>query len=173
MAFDDAKRAADKLRIKNFGLYSQGDPHARREQCWSPWCNNFVEDMTDNNRCNTEECNERLRHEAVRRGIMFKVGSCWIGNVDSLLVSPDTIQPTEQTKEILKQRGLDDAKLPLCACGARIQMPRRKVCNKCYQASKLAEYHERKRNRRRPHKGQRKGSNGMNRIKGLDGLKIK
>lgn len=173
MAFDDAKRAADRLRLKGPALYSQGDPHARREQCWSPWCNRFVEDMGDNNRCNTDECNERLRYEAVQRGIMFKVGLAWFGNVDSLLVDPDTIQPSIMTQEILKRRGLDDKPIPMCACGKNLKAPRKNVCSKCYQASKLAEYQERRHNRHKPRKGQRKGSGGMNRIKGLGDVKVK
>lgn len=170
MAFNDAKRYSDKLRIKNFGLYGQGDPHARRDQCWSPWCDVFVEDMGDDNRCHTPECDARLRAEAVKRGHMFKVGDVLWGSVEGLLVKPDNLPPTPHTQEILKRRGLDGTPLPMCACGKNPKAPRKNTCHKCYQAQQLAEHYERKQKRRNRHKG---NTPGFNRINGLEGLRDK
>jgi len=170
MAFNDAKRFADKLRIKNLGMFDQGDPTARREQCWSPWCDKFVEDMDAGNRCRTHECDTKLRQEAIRRGTMFRVGNVWFGNVDSLLVSPDTIPQSIHTREILKRRGLDDVKIPMCACGRNPKAPRRNVCSRCYQAQNLALHYERRAKR---HAAQKGYTPGFNRIDGLAELKSK
>ena len=172
MAFNDAKKYADKLRLKGPQLYNQGDLTARREQCWSPWCNVFVEDMGDSNRCKTDDCERRLRAEAQERGIMFKVGNAWFGNIDSLLVDPDTIQQTIHTQEILRRRGIDQEPVPMCACGKGAKAPHKEVCIQCYKAANLALHYERKRNPRKQQR-QRKGSTGMNRIQGLEALRDK
>lgn len=170
MAFNDAKRFADKLRIKNLTMFDMGDVKARREQCWSPWCDKFVEDMGKDNRCNTHECNTKLRQEAVARGTMFRVGNAWFGNIDGLLVSPDTLQPSLHTQEILRRRGLTDVKIPMCACGKNTKAPHKSICSKCYQALQVAQYHERRSKRYNAQKGY---TAGFNKIGGLDALKDK
>ncbi len=169
MAFNDAKRYSDKLRIKNgIDMSAHADPKARRDQCWSPWCDIFVEDMGKNNRCNTDACNKRLYQEALSRGSMFRIQGTLFGNVESLLVNPESIQPSARTYEILHKRGLNHDPIPMCSCGKNIPAPGSKLCIKCKHAQKLSDHYNRQRNKHRG--GQTRGSTGMNKIKGLGAL---
>jgi len=163
MAFNDAKKYADKLRIKNIGLFDMGDPKARRDRCWSPWCGNWVEDMKDSNRCHEPVCDRRLWKEAVKQNMaIFDARSnTYLGAVDGLLREPTFEVP----EEYLPYDVRDD--LMMCrSCKKDVKRPNSEVCVTCHLAGKSEEYNKR-RSKTRAHKGI------TNRIKGLEKIRGK
>ena len=96
MAFDDSKKIADKLRIKNPQYFNQGDPTARRDVCWSPWCGNWVEDMRKDSRCHEPECDRRLWQEAVKNKMAIRLDNgTYMGCVEGLLEKKSFEPPAE------------------------------------------------------------------------------
>jgi len=158
MAFDDAKKAADRLQIKHKNWYHSGDPKARRDVCWSPWCGNWVEDMGADNRCHEPECDRRLWQEAIKRKMAIRLdnGTC-LGNIEGLLVEPTFDVPTEYMPPET------DPMLCRC-CGKNYKRPGFELCVACYLESRSKEHNKRRQKVQRPL---------TNRIKGLEKLKGK
>lgn len=158
MAFDDAKKYADKLRIKNIGLFDMGDPNARRERCWSPWCGVFVENMRDNNRCNRPECDRRLWVEAVKQGYAIRdpKSGTYMGDISGLLRKPTFDVPIEYMPFEVHADPM------MCrACKREVKRPNSEVCITCHIAGKSEQFNK-KRSKNKGHKSI------TNRIKGLE-----
>ena len=158
MAFNDAKKFADKLRIKNMGLFDQGDPKARRGRCWSPWCGHWVEDMASDMRCHEPKCDQRLWQEAVKqRMALYDAEShTYIGCVDGLLVEPTFHVPAEYWPAEIKNNP------DLCVmCGENMKRLTSELCVKCHLEGKAAAYNTQRR---------KVQCGSGNKIKGLDKL---
>ena len=159
MAFDDAKKAADRLRIKNVGIFDQGDPTALRDVCWSPWCGQWVEDMRPDHRCHTEACDKRLWQEAIKRKMAVKLDDgTIIGCVEPLLEKKTWEVPPEYMPVV---------KDHMCvSCQTEVARPKEVLCNRCKIAGKAKDYGE----RRLKAIGRKRGRGLTHRIKGLDKL---
>lgn len=166
MAFNDAKKFADKLRIKNIGIFDQGDPKARRDVCWSPFCRKWVEDMRKDNRCHEPECDRRLWQEAVKAKMAIQDPNTgtYIGCIDKLLTEPTWDVPIEYLPpEIVSD---------ICVeCAKELKRPKMDICNRCYRIEKSSNQHNQRRTKAQ---GNRRPSKGItNRIRGLDKLRGK
>ena len=158
MAFEDLREIAKKLKIKNIGYYNLGDPKARRDRCWSPWCGNWVEDMKDSNRCHEPKCDRRLWEEAIKQkmAIFDANTNTHFGDVSGLLIEPTFDVPPEYIPYDMR----DD--IMMCkACKKDVKRPNSEVCVTCHLAGKSEQFNKR-RTKTRAHKGI------TNRIKGLD-----
>jgi len=138
MAFDDSKKFADKLRIKNQHFFQQGDPKAQRDVCWSPWCGNWVENMRDDHRCHQPECDRRLWEEAVKRGYAIRdpESGTYIGMVEPLLEKKIFEVPAEYQPVASEHMCIE--------CMDQIARPKDVLCSKCRAAGKAKEYGERR-----------------------------
>lgn len=172
MSFHDIKKDSRRMRIKEVDIYNGGDLTARREQCWSPWCNTFVEELGKSNRCGEPECEAMLLSKAIEQKKMAYVAALetWYGNIDSLLVNPAN-KPVGIRNEAILARYDAGPKLELCECGKGGKMPRRDICNECYRAAKAAEMNTRRAGRKAAKRDTRVRTNdrqsGFHRISGL------
>ncbi len=152
MAFNDEKKFSDVLRLKSpVGIFDQGDPKAKRDRCWSPFCGNWVEDLRKDNRCHEETCDRRLWSEAVKRNLALYLpeSNTHIGDISRLLVEPTFDVPPEYWPH------------DICmSCTKELKRPGKDVCNKCYMDSRSQEH-----NKRRKMSAQKE--NLTHRIKGL------
>ena len=165
MAFDDAKKYADKLGIKNIGLFDQGDPSARRGPCWSPWCRKWGEDLRADNRCHEPECDQRLWQEAVKAKMAIRdpKSRTYLGCVDGLLTEPTWDVPIEHLPPQIAAE--------MCVeCAKELKRTKMDVCNRCFMIERSSNKHNHRRTQAQV-KPRRKGLS--NKIRGLEQLKGK
>ncbi len=134
-------------------------------------CGRYMEELRKDGRCRTEECEALLKKLCEDQGLAF---------TDH--IPPDTLEVIIVPSRIIEARrkwaadqDTHTIDLHSCKCGRGLKMPRADVCATCYRERNVAAMQDRRQEIKatRDKKKARKEKKIANKIKGLEGLKLK